>query len=355
MTKCARCERLPESAPAAGRLFLVPPIAPTCAIIEDVLERLSLEYITPFPQVYEIPFGEGDLRRLCEEYGETISALEQADTKCFILPRDEALSVAHLATMEPLRVLVARIRAGWLTDMLAQKRLTSWFQPIADKEGVIHGHECLMRGIGLDGAIISPIEIYNVARQSDLLFFLDCACRINAVRCAAEHGVASRLFINFVPASIYRPEACLQSTFQAISDVGLQPENIVFEVVESETVRDTEHLLRVLSFYRDHGFKVALDDLGAGYSSLNLLSRLQPDYIKLDMALVRDVDVDPYKANITENLLNMAQKLGVRSVAEGVETQGELHWLLEHGADLLQGFLLGHPAPEPASSVNMPA
>lgn len=355
MPPCSRCEKLPDAAPSRGRLYLVPPIQPTCALIEDVLHKLSLDFSTPYPQVYEIPFGEGDLRMFCEECGVRIGELEQADTKSFILRDDEALTVAHMAAMEPLRALIGRIKGSWLSELLAGERLATWFQPIADRSGGVHGYECLMRGLNPDDSIIAPENVFSAARRSDLLFFLDRACRISAVQRAAEHSINTRFFINFVPAAIYRPEACLQSTFRAIDAVNLAPENIVFEVVESEEVVDVEHLLHVLSFYRDHGFQVALDDLGAGYNSLNLLSRLQPDYMKTDMQLVRDVDTDPYKANITANLLDLAHKLGVRSIAEGVETEGELRWLLDHGADLLQGFLLGRPASEPAPFVFMPA
>ena len=87
--------------------------------------------------------------------------------------------------------------------------------------------------------------------------------------------------------------------------------------------------------------------MGAGYSSLNLLTRLKPDYVKLDMHLVRGVDADPYKAEVAGKLLEMARGLGVKSVVEGVETVGEWRWARDRGADFVQGYLFAKPAADP--------
>ena len=127
----------------------------------------------------------------------------------------------------------------------------------------------------------------------------------------------------------------------------MDPSGIVFEVVESDEIHDTGHLLGILEVYREAGFGVALDDVGAGYSSLNLLSRLRPDYVKLDMGLTRGVNTDPYKARVAMKLLEMCRELDVRTVVEGVETVGEWEWAREHGADFVQGYLLARPAAVP--------
>jgi EAL domain-containing protein (putative c-di-GMP-specific phosphodiesterase class I) len=100
------------------------------------------------------------------------------------------------------------------------------------------------------------------------------------------------------------------------------------------------------------GFRFALDDMGAGYSGLNLVHQLRPDFIKLDMALVRGVHRDRYKAVITEMVLELARRLGIRTIAEGVEEPGELEWLRAHGVDFVQGYLIAKPAsPPPAPSI----
>lgn len=140
---------------------------------------------------------------------------------------------------------------------------------------------------------------------------------------------------------------------QAIDRSGIPAENIVFEVTETDEVRDTEHLYRTLEFYRNAGFRIALDDLGAGYSSLNLLARLRPDFVKLDLFLTRDVDADPYKAMVAKKVMDLARELGATVVAEGVETEEEWRWFRENGADLVQGYFFARPASPPPSPASL--
>lgn len=122
----------------------------------------------------------------------------------------------------------------------------------------------------------------------------------------------------------------------------------------TESQGDTAHLTNILRFYREAGFRVALDDLGSGYASLNRLSELRPDYVKLDMQLIRGVDQDPFKATIADRLLSMARDLGVQTVMEGVETVNELRWAQDHRADFVQGYLLARPG-NPPLKPNWPA
>lgn len=210
----------------------------------------------------------------------------------------------------------------------------------------VFAYECLLRGLE-DAGIVAPGPMFEVASSAGLLFNLDRDARITAIREAAKHGIEKNLFINFNPTSIYDPTYCLQSTMKAFEQTDLQPSQIVFEITESEKVDNTEQLIDIVDFYRDAGFRIALDDLGAGYSSLNLLTELKPDFIKLDIQLVRNVGSDPYKSHIAAKLLELARDLDVKTVAEGVETREEWGWLQEHGADYLQGFLFAHPGSPP--------
>jgi EAL domain-containing protein (putative c-di-GMP-specific phosphodiesterase class I) len=128
---------------------------------------------------------------------------------------------------------------------------------------------------------------------------------------------------------------------------GIEPGRFVFEVVESDQILDLGKLLMILDWFRDAGCRVALDDVGAGYNSLNLLTLVKPDFVKLDMELVRGVHRDPYKSCVARKLLELARELGVLTVAEGVETHEEWQWTRDHGADLAQGYLFAKPAPSP--------
>jgi EAL domain-containing protein (putative c-di-GMP-specific phosphodiesterase class I) len=233
--------------------------------------------------------------------------------------------------------------------MLAEDRLETHFQPIvsAADPASVFGYECLLRGREPGGELVFPGRLFSTAREAELLFQLDRAARVAAIRGAHTHGLTCRVFANFNPTAIYDAAYCLRTTIREVEQCRLRPDQVVFEVVETDEVRDASHLLRILEVYRNAGFQVALDDLGSGYGSLGLLARLRPDYVKLDMELIRNVDQDPYKAQVASKLLELARELGVTTIAEGIETRAEWEWCRSHGADFVQGYLFARPAAPP--------
>jgi EAL domain-containing protein (putative c-di-GMP-specific phosphodiesterase class I) len=355
MTSCLRCATLPSSIPESGTLGIVAPLTHTSGNLRIALERARIPCTEPAPGLLTVSLAPGLLQRLAEVLGNALTRAELRDTRSIILAEGKAPTMTDLVNTQPLVSLFARTRGEWFTQMLRDNRLTCFFHPIVVTEdpSEVFAYECLLRGQGTDGTLISPIELYDVARDADLLFNLDRAARLTAIRTAAEHNLDSsgtRLFINFNPTSIYDPVYCLRSTVAAINATAFNPERIVFEVVESDQIEDIGHLVRIADYYRSSGFKIALDDLGSGYGSLNLLGLLKPDFVKLDMQLIRGVDQDPFKAGIVRKLLEMARDLGVATVAEGIETEGEWAWVREHGADYVQGYLFaspGNPPPRP--------
>jgi EAL domain-containing protein (putative c-di-GMP-specific phosphodiesterase class I) len=341
---CARCEALPEPVPEAGTLYLAPPLSHTATTIRAVISRAGLVPEEPAPGVLAVSLAPGVLGRLADDLAAALGRAELADARALIRPDGAAPTIADLPRMQPLGTLVARLRGRWLHAMIRDDRLVSHFQPIvrAADTAEVFAHECLVRGVADDGALVPPGVLYDTARAADLMFPLDRAARLRAIRGAVEAGRPGRLFINFNPTSIYDPAFCLRTTIAAVHRAGIDPADVVFEVVESDEAHPD--LERITRFYRAAGFRVALDDLGAGFAGLNLLARLRPDFIKLDMQLIRDVDRDPYKADVVAQLLAMARRLGVGTVAEGIETEAELAFVRDHGVDFVQGFLIARPA-----------
>jgi EAL domain-containing protein (putative c-di-GMP-specific phosphodiesterase class I) len=158
------------------------------------------------------------------------------------------------------------------------------------------------------------------------------------------------VFINFSPAMMRDAESALETTVAAIDAAGLEPERFVFEVIEADRIENASQLKAVLDAYRKDGFRVALDDRGAGGSTLNLVHRLQPDFIKLDRDLIREVNSDRVKDLIASKLLEIGRGLGIRTIVEGVETPQELQWARARGADFVQGFLIAMPGPSPRAA-----
>jgi EAL domain-containing protein (putative c-di-GMP-specific phosphodiesterase class I) len=313
------------------------------------LKESGLSFGEPLEGILAVDLGPEELRDVGGAISEELSAGELSDCKALLLEKGAEPGLRDLARMRSLGALIAEARGEWLLDILREDRITSHFQPIvhASDTGRVFAYECLLRGSDEEGSMVSPGRMFDVARSAGLLFNLDRAARLKAIEEASRFGVETNVFINFNPTSIYDPVYCLRSTVDAVGRSGITADRIVFEVTESEEIRDTGQLLDILAFYRRAGFRVALDDLGAGYSSLNLLTELRPDFVKLDMALVQGVDEDPYKATIAAKLLELAASLGVGTIAEGVETQEQWRWLLANGADYVQGYYFAKPASPP--------
>ena len=235
------------------------------------------------------------------------------------------------------------LESEWIDDVIRKELVTCHAQPIVDAKGEIYAHEMLARFYREDGSVIFPGEIFGAAKKRDRLYALDRICRMAAVRAASYTD--RKAFINFIPTSIYSPEFCLRSTTSLASRLGVDPGRLVFEVVETENVEDTDHLKRILSFYKEKGFLYALDDVGEGYSTLELLADLQPHYMKLDMKYVQGVAGDPLKQRTASAFLAEAKKLGSVPLAEGIEELEDFEWLKQEGYQLFQGYLFGKPAP----------
>lgn len=214
------------------------------------------------------------------------------------------------------------------------------YQPIVDlRSGSVFGHEALVRGDQGESAatVLSQVNEKNRYR-------FDQACRVKAIKGAARLGIQERVSINFLPNAIYKPELCIKTTLRAASAHGFPVERIIFEVTEGERVEDGAWFAEILREYKRCGFKTAIDDFGAGYAGLKLLSDFQPDIIKIDMDLVRRIDQDAPRQAIVKNLLGMATDMGIEVIAEGIETRGERDFLLDAGIYLMQGYWFAKPA-----------
>ncbi len=237
--------------------------------------------------------------------------------------------------------------ASWVDDLLFEPFIRMHFQPIIKPDGEIYAYEMLSRFVDKDGQRIFPDVMFPAAKMRGRTFALDRVCRIHAVRQVKRLLPNQKAFINFIPTAIYTPEFCLKTTTDLAHALDLDSSRFVFEVVETEQIKDTDHLRSILNYYQDNGFEYALDDVGSGYNTLSFLKELQPPYIKLDLTFVRDVDTDVEKQRVAKEILNLRNALGSMALAEGVETLEEFHWLKQAGFDLFQGYLFGKPENEP--------
>jgi EAL domain-containing protein (putative c-di-GMP-specific phosphodiesterase class I) len=219
------------------------------------------------------------------------------------------------------------------------------FQPIVDvSKRRIFAHEALVRGPAGEPA---PTVLSRISDANRYQF--DQACRGKAIEIASRLGMQSHLSINFLPNAIYRPELCIRSTLVAARKHGFPIDRIIFETVEGEQVNDGKWLSEVLREYQRIGFMTAIDDFGAGFAGLNLLADFQPDIVKLDMALVRGIDQNKPRRAIVAGVATMCRELGIRVIAEGIETGEEMRCLRDLGIELMQGYWFGRPQFEAAT------
>lgn len=213
------------------------------------------------------------------------------------------------------------------------------FQPILDcRSREIYAYEALVRGVDGEGAG----EVIARVRPEQMYRF-DQTCRVQAINSAARLGMATRLSINFNPNAVYEPATCIRLTLAAAKMAGFDTGKLIFEVTETERVRDGSHLVKIFKDYQQRGFMTAIDDFGAGYAGLNLLAEFQPDLVKVDMALVRDIDQSEARRMIVAGIVAICHGLGCRVLAEGVETHAEYRVLRGLGIELFQGYLFARP------------
>ncbi|MEH2132670.1 MAG: EAL domain-containing protein [Nostoc sp.] len=337
----------------AGRLFLWFPVPHTLKKVTSYLQQFTLEY----ELMHERPglslnCKPGESLEIARNLAKLLAPRELKETQVLFIRGNIQPQLHDFSDIASLQRFIKFNQSDWLVEMLATERFTSYFQPIVsiNDTSQIFGYESLLRGLDEEGNLLLPTAILELATEAGLLPELDQVARLSTIAQFSRHQVSGHIFINFAPTSLYDPVFCLRSTVEAIDTAGISHDRVVFEVVESDSPQDLAHLKAVLQYYRDGGFLVALDDLGSGYSSLNLLHQLRPDFIKLDMELIRDVHQDLYKASITEKLLEITQKLNIQTVAEGIECIEELNWLRERGANLAQGYLIGKPSAVPMTT-----
>ncbi len=239
-------------------------------------------------------------------------------------------------------------RSGRLLQIIRSQTVEPHFQPITDMgSGQVFGFEAFIRGPS-ETAYESPATLFRIAEQSGLVSELDRLCIEKAWSRARLLDKHQKIFLNVHPATVADP------TFPSLLETqwgGADIANVVFEVTERMLVSDYESFRQHLEPFRERGVQIAVDDTCAGYSSLQLLNELKPDFMKIDLSLVRGMDRDPMRRRLVETLVQFARAAGVGLIAEGVETKEEYDTLKALDVTLGQGFYFGKPAKTFSTSV----
>lgn len=241
--------------------------------------------------------------------------------------------------------IASRSRSKRFTDLLLSEDVTILYEPILNvTTREVRGYEGLARG-PWDSDLHSPGALFEMAEETDLLFELDCLCRRLALRGARGLQPGKLLFLNCLPTAIHDPSFRGDVLRRTLEDLRLRPSDVVFEISERESIHNFDIFREARDYYGELGFKVALDDTGVGYGSLEAVMELAPDFIKVDQSLVRGVDTDPPRQELLRALNAVAGKLKAEIIAEGIETSEELATIQTLGIPYGQGYLFGRAAP----------
>lgn len=222
---------------------------------------------------------------------------------------------------------------------------TAFHSLVSIKRKALLGVEALARCTA-PGEDIPPVALFAMAQEADCVLELDRLCRKKALQAFAPIHAQNKgliLSLNVDGHAIDADVARSGYLLHAVKDVGISPNNVLIEIVESRA-RDTDALAEFVANYRRNGFLIALDDVGVGHSNLDRIPLLRPDVLKLDRTLVSGVDGHMTRLEVVKSFVQMASRLGFLALAEGVERQEDILRLLELGVDVFQGFYFGRPA-----------
>lgn len=238
-----------------------------------------------------------------------------------------------------------------LIRIIDSRAVTPVFQPIlAFGTGEIFAYEGLIRGPETS-LLHTPTKLFDAATHAGLLTELNMLCALKVVRQFARLGLKRQLFLNVTPQTVLEVKGDVQRITRFITDCGLDIAQVTIELTESQYISDRSIFRRALMLFRSAGFRVALDDLGEGFSSLRLWSELQPDFVKIDMHFVQGVSENSVKYHFLKSLQHIAEGCGSSLVAEGVETAADFCILRDLGINNAQGFLIGRAAKQPSGVI----
>jgi EAL domain-containing protein (putative c-di-GMP-specific phosphodiesterase class I) len=316
--------------------------------LRGVLHLHQLNYSEPLPNTLLVAAQAKLLGLAVAQWQGLLGDTESAEVRgavlasCIPSARELASAPMHL---EELDRLLARLQTRWLVTLLASGSVSVVFQPIVSvATGSCTACECLIRG-DREGVPVEAESLLSAARVLGVSHELDLAAWRAALqngRALMQNGLA--LFLNFTPSSVHNSTFDVRKTKAMCREMGVDMSQLVFELTEAEKVQDFAFLKCVMEEYRAEGAKIALDDLGSGYSSILRLADLRPDYVKLDQRLVHGAFGDRLRSVLLKAVTEASRELDIRVVAEGVETEDDLKFCADIGVDLVQGYFLARPS-----------
>jgi EAL domain-containing protein (putative c-di-GMP-specific phosphodiesterase class I) len=281
------------------------------------------------------------------ELGQCIEEVSQTLSRFTITrsPLDSQHLLVEFLDAQPLSNFVACYRHNWFLQLfLDNQEFFFEYQPIVEmSSGRVVAHECLIRAISAQGEYLSAGRLIEAAEATGLIHEFDQAAREICLESIAALKTNSTFFINIIPNSILNHPHFMDDTVQKMKQLGVCPEQIVFELTEKEALNHRSKLAEAINKLRGYGFRIAIDDLYGDVASDHYLMELHPDIIKLDRRLVSGCGSYPMKQVLIKSLITSAHEMGIELIAEGLEDTADIEFCLAQGVDFGQGFGIARP------------
>lgn len=341
MAGCSNCSTVPALESSGTFLFTTAEAGGTVLLVKHLKDR-GIE-VEQENRVIHAPFHS--LEEAVRIVGNLEEDLKDSAASAKGTWKNEASVFGH---MMDLSVLKERISNPLYFQIINEGLFTHHMQPIIDLHtSEVMGYEFLMRP-ERSTHFFYPGELFEYAQKADLQSMLDSQARMSSIAHSARHlNRGTKRFINFLPSSIYDPNHCLKSTFKVVKEHGVDPADLIFEVVETEEITDVSHLQNIFKTYQQYGVNVALDDLGSGFATVEMLEKLKPDFGKVDRSLISYCDQSPEKQEKLKHMLEKADMNNIKMLAEGIERKEELEVVKQLGFHLAQGYYIGKPSDYP--------
>ncbi|HQT26676.1 MAG TPA: bifunctional diguanylate cyclase/phosphodiesterase, partial [Burkholderiales bacterium] len=247
----------------------------------------------------------------------------------------------------------AQARLRLLNDLrgaLGTNQFMLYFQPIVElSSGRIVKAEALLRWKHPERGMVSPMDFIPLAEETGLIIEIGDWVFREAARWVSRWnelcGCNFQVSVNESPVQFQSESKDIDAWLDYLAELELSGQNVAIEITESLLLNADSHVTDKLIQFRDAGIQVAIDDFGTGYSALSYLKKFDIDYLKIDQTFVRDIVTDPSDMALSEAIIMMAHKLGLKVIAEGVETAEQKIRLLDAGCDYAQGYLFSKPVP----------
>lgn len=228
-------------------------------------------------------------------------------------------------------------------QIIKQELIYPVYQPIVSLvNGEIVGYEALSR-IQLDQCEFNTEEMFHISEVLGQVWELEAICRKKSLQCARQKPLGAKLFLNVDPNVIHDEKFQSGTTVRYLEQYNMKPSDIIFEITERSSIEDCPTFCKTIQHYKKQRFEIAIDDFGNGYAGLARVCAFSPDYLKIDMEVVRNIDSDRVKQSLVESFALFCESEQIKLIAEGIETKEELQKLIEIGVEYGQGYYLQKP------------